>query len=99
MPNDSRREFCLLFAVTQNVTQQHPAPGQQDNTTCDLTECKHRTEKEEMGGAGGLIEMEDGSEKKGRIAHDVKTECKGEVKRSSVHTFSTVQLCILSRTD
>ncbi len=45
MSNDPSGEFCLLFAEPQNVTQQCPAPGQQDNNTWDLMECEQRAEK------------------------------------------------------
>lgn len=45
--NDPRGEFCFLFAVAQNVTQQRPAPGRQDNNTCDMMESKHREQREQ----------------------------------------------------
>lgn len=47
--NNPRGEFCLLFAIPVNVTQQRSAPGQQDNNTCDLMQCKHRAERDAMG--------------------------------------------------
>lgn len=51
--NNPRGDFCLLFAVPENATQQRSALGQQDNHTCDLMQCKHGEERERKRCNGG----------------------------------------------
>lgn len=49
-PNNPRgwKSACFHFAVAENVTQQHGAPGRHNKRACDSTECKQRAERDVM---------------------------------------------------